>query len=564
MRAAPPTARARTKPLRVRRASVRSRRDAGLVEAGSLSVRRVSAPQASTARRRHVLPTLPALTARRWLLLLLAAVALCGAWVVFTERGAFFDEAIYLFAGRTLVFQGQNQSYESWFVGSPFAFPVLAGVIERLGGGLTAVRLANVAFLVAAVAAVDGIGRELRLPRTAALLGAAAFGLAGPVLFTGGFATYDMPALAATTAAIWLALHATGHERPRFRLLAAAGLLFGGALLIKYIVVALAPVMLALIVARLLPLERPWDRRGLGRWQPALLAAAAFAAPALAVDGAYIARFWAAMRLVVAYSGGHTTNYGATGIGVFVSLLIFLAPAWLLAVYGLERLQDDRRAWLGGVVLLAGSLVIPIYHVWRVDPLALFKQVTWSLALIAPLDGLALAALLGWRRRLFALAVALLALLAFYHVHTLQQFYPDTAPAAAWLQTHVRSTDGPLLVDDTWPYRLALANTFDRRERWVTDQWSWHGQLATPELWRNLLQDGTFSYVSFERGGAFNGKDSIFDASVIQTIEQSGRYRRVASFPSSVTWGNSILPPPFSGQLAAYSNVQTEIWQRID
>jgi hypothetical protein len=113
------------------------------------------------------------------ILLLLAVVGLLGALVAVTGRGAFIDEAIYLVAGRTLAFRGENWGYDLWFNGSPFAFPLLAGVVQRVGGGLVAVRLVNVGFLLLAVWAVSQMGTALRLVWPASLLGAAAFGLAG-------------------------------------------------------------------------------------------------------------------------------------------------------------------------------------------------------------------------------------------------------------------------------------------------------------------------------------------------------------------------------------------------
>jgi hypothetical protein len=496
-------------------------------------------------------------------LALLTLVFAAGALAVATARGAFFDEAIYLLAGKTLVFRGENWHFETWFVGSPFAFPVLAGVIERLGGGLAAVRLMNVGFLLLAVRCVYGLCRSLRLPAPAALLGAASFGLAGPVLFTGSFATYDMPALAATTLAFWLVVAGTHDARPRTRLLLLAGLTFGVAILVKYIVVAVTPVLFALLAARLMPLERPFDRSRLLRWRTPLLAGLAVLAPVLLVDGLYLHHFWWQLRLVLSYSGGHTTNYGATGLSILLSILLFVAPAWLLALFGLDALRGRGRLFIVGLVLLGGSLVMPLYHIWEVDPLALFKQVGWSLALLAPLDGLGLMAL-SRRRRELIVVLAALAALTFFDVKTLQQFYPDTSPAATWLQQHVQTSSAPVLADDVWPYRLALSNTFKGREWWVTDQWWWQNQLATPATWRTLIHQGTFSYVVLERGGAFNGAGSVFDASVMQEVQQSGRYRLAESFPSIVSWGNSILPPPFHGQLNAFSTVDTEIWERID
>jgi len=524
----------------------------------------VAAPLPRAPARSEALAEVRAFARAHALAIVLCGVFLAGVLCVATARGAFFDEAIYLVAGRTLVFRGENWHYETWFVGSPFAFPVLAGVIERLGGGLAAVRLLNVGFLLGAVAGVYGLGRALRLSVRAAVLGAAAFGFSGSVLFTGSFATYDMPSLAATVAAFWLLARSTHEGRPRYAVLAAAGTSFAVAIIVKYIVIAVLPVLVAFALVRLAPPAWPWARPARARWRVAAVALGALLTPMVAIDGLYLWRFWWQLRLVLLYSGGHTTNYGATGPSILVAILCFVAPAWLLAFFGFDALRArGGRALLTGAVLVLGSLVMPLYHIWEVDPLALFKQMGWSLALLAPLDGIALAAL-SRRWREFTACLAVLAALALSNVRTLQAFYPDTAPPARWLQEHVHTWDAPLLVDDVWPYRLALAETFAGREWWVADQWWWQNKLATPALWRSLIEQGTFSYVVFERGGAFNGYGSVFDSSVVQSVEQSGRYRLVASFPSAVTWGNSILPPPFRGQLAAFSEVQTEIWQRVE
>jgi hypothetical protein len=294
----------------------------------------------------------------------------------------------------------------------------------------------------------------------------------------------------------------------------------------------------------------------------AALAGAGFVVVAAAVPvSLYLHQFWSQLRLVFSYAGGHTTDYGATAPAILIVVLLYVGPAWLLATVGLERLRDDRRTFLTALVLLGGSLIMPVYHLWKVDPLALFKQMSWSIALLAPLMGAALAYLTQRRALFWGVAVAF-GLLTVYHVTTLRAFYPDSRPAEAWLEAHVTPDSDPILADDVWPYRLALADTFEGREWQVVDQWWWENKLATPELWRDFINQGRFSYVVLERGGAFNGSGSVFDKSVLEAVEQSGRYERVASFPSRVTWGNSILPPPFRGQLRAYDTVPVEIWAR--
>jgi 4-amino-4-deoxy-L-arabinose transferase-like glycosyltransferase len=495
---------------------------------------------------------------------LIALVGVLGGIVAITGRGAFFDEGIYLMAGRTLVFRGENwinASYESWFMGSPFVYPVLAGVVQWFGGGVAAVRLANVPFLLITVWAIYKVIMTLGFERRVALIGAASYGLSGTVIFTGAFATYDTPATAATVIALWLTLIGTRDGRIRPLPLLGAGVVFAVAILTKYVALALTPLLPAVIVVRLLPIsvESLHPRR----WPRALLAIALVAAPAVLILGAYLYIFWDAMGAVWEMQGSHLTSYGATSSAILWAILWYAGPAWLIASFGLDQIRRERGPYAVCLVFMVASLVMPAYHMWKIDPLSIFKQVGWSLALIAPMAGVALASLLQ-RPRMFALVAAALGVLSIYHVVTLQQFYPDTTPAAAWLAERVDASVDPILVDDAYPYRASLAETFDGREWWVSDQWWWFTRPGTPELWRDLIRQGTFSYIVLERGGAFNGKGSIFDDSVIETLEQSGRYRLVATFPSYVTWGNSVMPPPFSGQLRSYSTVNTEVWARED
>lgn len=493
------------------------------------------------------------------LVALLCSVALVGSFLAVTGRGAFFDEAIYMVAGKTLLFRAENWNFETWFVGSPFAFPMIAGLVQALGGDLVATRLVNVAILLVAVWAAHNFIVALGLGTRAALLGAASFGLAGPVLFTGSFAVYDPLALSLTAVSLWLIAKGTADRRPRPGYLLAAGLALGLAIIAKYVVIATAPVILALAAVRLLP-----ENGGLSLrprfWGRCVLGVLVFAVPAAIVVGAYAFTFWLQLKMVLSYAGGHTTNYGATGPAILVTIVAYVGTAWLVGLYGLEKLRGDRKLFLLGLTLFAGSLVMPLYHLWKVDPLALFKQMTWTLLFLAPLVGVALARL---RPRPFAAVAVALLLVSLFNVATLRGFYADTKPASDWLKANVSPYEDPILADNAWPFRHALNETFDGKEWRLVDQWWWQSQKATPELWRSLISQGAFGYVVFERGGAFSGEGSVFDSSVINAVEQSGQYRLIKTFRSRVTWGNSILPPPFRGELQPYGVVQTEIWERI-
>lgn len=120
-------------------------------------------------------------------------VAFVSAVVGLTGRGAFFDEGVYLLVGRLLVSQGQNWHFETWLVGSPWAFPLVAGLIERFGGSLREVRLFNSVALGISTVGVVWFAHLLRFNRDSltALVSGLIFGLTGVCLFTGSFATYD-------------------------------------------------------------------------------------------------------------------------------------------------------------------------------------------------------------------------------------------------------------------------------------------------------------------------------------------------------------------------------------
>jgi Dolichyl-phosphate-mannose-protein mannosyltransferase len=465
-------------------------------------------------------------------------VSCVSAVVGLTGRGAFFDEGVYLLVGRLLVSQGQNWHFETWLVGSPWAFPLVAGLIERLGGNLREVRLFNSVALGISTVGVVWLTHLLRFNRDSltALVSGLIFGLTGVCLFTGSFATYDALALTLTIWALCFTLKAAERGDLAGAVWAwGAGAAFGAAVLTKYIVIVLAPIALAL-------LWRRWV------WMTCWTLVAG------CIVGAYFAAFWWQMLLVVRYSGGHTTSYGARPLDILLELAVY--TGWALALGALGGLLVWRR---NAAVLLGGALIIPAYHLWHDDPLALFKQVCWSVALLAPLAAVALQFLWTQRRVAFVAMVASGLALSAYTVVTLRQFYPDPTPAAAWLQAHADPSRDLILADDVWPYRAALSSAYEGREWWVVDQWWWENVLATPQTWTGLVDTGTFRYIVLEQGGAFNGPGSIITQSVAADV--SARYRLVASFPSRVTWGNAVLPT--HRQLSPNATVTTQIFERI-
>ena len=61
------------------------------------------------------------------------------------------DESLYIYSGHQLIYEmwhgGGSPYYETFFSGSPYLYPVMAAVIDHVGG-LAAVRLASLFFML--------------------------------------------------------------------------------------------------------------------------------------------------------------------------------------------------------------------------------------------------------------------------------------------------------------------------------------------------------------------------------------------------------------------------------
>lgn len=135
---------------------------------------------------------------------------------------AFADEALVLSTGRQeisgLIHGASGASdFAAYFSGEPFLYPVLAAALDgRLG--LEAVRMLSLLFMLGATALLWSSTRAL-FGRSAAIGATAVFGLAGPTLFLGHFALYDVPALFLYAASLRI-LIATARRRMWTTLLA--------------------------------------------------------------------------------------------------------------------------------------------------------------------------------------------------------------------------------------------------------------------------------------------------------------------------------------------------------
>jgi 4-amino-4-deoxy-L-arabinose transferase-like glycosyltransferase len=159
---------------------------------------------------------------------------------------AFVDEADYLWAGRQILQSGLRPlGFETYFSGSPKIYPLLAAVVDSVGG-LALARLLSLAFMLGVTLFVYGTAQRL-FNRTAAFLSAGMFAVLAPTQFVGAFATYDAMALFLLSGALWCVVRSCD-EVPREGVFVLAAAFLVLANMTKYATILYDPVVILIAV----------------------------------------------------------------------------------------------------------------------------------------------------------------------------------------------------------------------------------------------------------------------------------------------------------------------------
>jgi Dolichyl-phosphate-mannose-protein mannosyltransferase len=158
------------------------------------------------------------------------------------------DEALYIHGGHVVIAHLMHggaanaallRLYGSFFSGAPNAYPVVAAVLDSLGG-LVLVRFFSLCCMLTATVCVYKIGRYL-FSDNVALLASLVFALTGSVQFIGKLATYDAPCLLLVAIATMLAI-----TKNSIITAPVVGALLAVATVTKYTSLAVAPFVLLL------------------------------------------------------------------------------------------------------------------------------------------------------------------------------------------------------------------------------------------------------------------------------------------------------------------------------
>lgn len=417
-------------------------------------------PPAKRARADQYLRHLPIA-----LILLLQAVS-----ALRLSNTAFQDEALYLYTGGWIIqswTDPQTVLYthpETFFSGAPMLYPVLAAVLDQLGG-LTLARLfSTVCMLSATVALYWGTNvlfEHHPRPRTAGIFAAFVFALSAPVIFLSNFATFDAPSF--TVIAWAAALSIWSSKRNRSVLWGVAiGALCSLAVLLKYSSAIDVPFVM------LLTLVVGWAVRSTRGRAMARGAVAGITTLAVLIGSVLT---WASELLVGLQMT--TTDRAAmvneTPIWTLVSQVgIWAGLTFALMIAGGIYLM--RRQPILAVVLLAGTVTATGYQIWMGEAVSLHKHLALGFIFGAPLAGVLLAALVRAARRVSILLVAVIcygALIAgLIQSEKLYNVWADTTPLHDTVEFAV----------DSMPWIRSLAEipeplTYSLGDK--TDPWQW-------------------------------------------------------------------------------------------
>lgn len=452
------------------------------------------------------------------------------------QNTAFRDEALYLWSGRQILHHWSGgpptESFETYFSGVPYLYPVLGGFLDA-HGGLEAARRFSLACMLATTVIVYAITRRL-YSRRSALPAAAIFAAQGSVLFIDHFATYDALCLLLLALATLLALRTSTVQEPLAALDVGVALLL--AVLTKYAGLLFAPVVLFLLAWRA-SRTLGW-KQGLLRVGLALVVIAAGAAAVIFIDP----DVWSGLNRT-------TLNRVVLGLSTRLDLVahcLYLEGIPLaLATYGAFAGWRRGRHLLDAVLLRA-ALLAPLYHIYKAKSISLDKHVALGLFFASPLIGNALTRLTRFqlradnrtrrlRRLSYQTAICLL-MLAFGCHQAHQEFrgWRNSRAEVAALRNLVKPGDRILA-------EIVEVPRYYLQDEVAADQWSnfaWFeytdraGRIAHGDsAYKAPVAEGYFNVVMLH-----SDTDAAADHLITPELNSDKYYQLVAKLPGTWIW----------------------------
>lgn len=462
---------------------------------------------------------------------------------------AFQDEGLYLFAGRQILRHWTGgpaplEQYAFYFSGYPYFYPVLGGLLDKLGG-LELARAFSLGCMLGVTAIIYVCTQKL-FGRIAATFGAATYGSLGTVLFVSRLATFDALCLLLVAIATLLALHVGAARRPWLAL--AIGPLLVLAFLAKYAALIFAPPILGLLLFGTVAFQG-WQR------MPARIL---LALATLGASGALTYRFMD--RLAFHAINGSTTDRVSEvqkpALDLVLHVLYQGGIVYAAALVGLIILFHRRsRFRLTALVLFGASWLMPLYHIYKQEAVSLDKHMAFSLFFAVPLAGYTIAwlagdlqgmvetarqAMVGTGRRGYSVAgvamILTVLILGLQQSQTIYSSWANTSQLNYVLHTQMRDGSGRYLVEDIEVVR------YDAED--VAEPWQWNGTrffYYVDSNHRQLLGDAALEQAIDDRYFALVELSFIYQPDtayfIAQKMAESRNYDLIASVPFRNSFG---------------------------
>ena len=344
-------------------------------------------------------------------------------FILFPLNGPSADEALYIKGGVYLLDGGDiyQTIYLSLFNGSPFVWPIFAGLGFQFGG-LMGARLMALGFVLLTLIMVAQATANL-FGKTAAMWTVLMLSVNAHIVHLGHLVVYDIPALAFLSISFWSITQYQKNPRRVWVLVAAIASAL--ATLAKYAFGVMLPVILILLL--MVSAKRM-------RINNALLY--------LGVSGTLVSAYM--LYFFQSLVPSSLTAYSSNDPGylvVFIFQFAYTVIPFSFAIVGYLTVQPQQSSHLPKVLL--GALFIwPLLHILTNNDVSGHKHVVIGYLFAYPLVGLAMEKL--WQSKRYVVIAALLAGLVvwggaklFVQRHT----WVDVRPAAIYLSQHVAAGD---------------------------------------------------------------------------------------------------------------------------
>jgi hypothetical protein len=478
---------------------------------------------------------------RKWISrgIVTAAVAVNAMFSLHLQNTAFMDEAGYIAAGHLQLdhlLHGVPETigFEKYFSGVPVLYPVLAGLIDSVGG-LVAVRLFSLLCIAGAMLLLYSFTRRLFNERVACCA-VAVYAIVEPTIFLANFAAFDAPVIFLLAFALWIVVFGARTRRPWY--------------LFAIPVLALAAGFKYFALVFTLPTAAV-----------AGIVAASFLGPRALWRGAVVAVGTLGLVAGAFAAGGHQffqgalTNLTRVHGNVAAAHILSLSERWagLPAVLGVigaacyavrartelsvaEAEHSPRlavRIALG--VVLAGTAFVPTLSAIRISSTeSLNRHVGYGLLFAAPMMGVGLARIIAdhFRRIQIGIAVWIVLLVLGVQQATAQYAtWRDSTPVNTVLAAYYQPGD-KLLVDVYEP-EIYYLHAWDDWSNWY-DGYSMRYQAKNGKiLWNDqaydqAVTDGYFDVIATDKSNA----TTMSYTKLTAAINASNKYRLVAVLPS--------------------------------